>query len=365
MQLLFVYLQDTRRGLSAAKRDVAELWQLVESMGDAQVMDIIMQKGEEFAATYIGPGKVREIAEYLKKTPIDVIVFNGQLTPGQKFNLTKRFWDTNPNIIVWDRVDLILAIFTKHAHTKEALLQIELARMRHMGPAIFGMGKVLSRQGGGVGTRGIGETNTELMKRHWRREIKRVTDALEKITLQRTRQIDRRRQLGLTSVSLVGYTNAGKTSLFNALTHKKKYVRNELFATLDSAVGEVFVQELNRPVIVSDTIGFIQNLPPQLIDAFKSTLLESVNADVVLHVIDAADPQMEQKIRVVEDILRQLEIPEEKVLHVYNKMDIAADKTRSRLSHMDRTFLISTKTGEGVDDLLPSCLSKRENENAV
>lgn len=358
-KILFVILADPKAGKYQTERDITELWNLVQSMGDAVVMDLIMQKGEEFAATYIGRGKAQEIAEYLKTNPIDIIILNGQLKPGQKFNLTKMYWDVNSKIIVWDRVDLILAIFSRHAHTTEAKLQIDLARMQHMGPSIFGMGMILSRQGGGVGTRGIGETNTELMKRHWKREIKRVTEALDKLKETRNRQIERRKQMGMTTISLVGYTNAGKTSLFNLLTNKKNFIGDKLFATLDSTVGEIYSQELGREVIISDTIGFIQNLPPSLIDAFASTLLESVNADIVLHVIDASDPDMPEKINTVTDILKQLEIKEDKIVLVYNKIDAVTDREKIKPSADSLglpNIFVSTKTRESVDELLPSVL---------
>lgn len=358
-KVLFVLLVNPKLGKSEVERDITELWNLTQSMGGAEVMDIIVQKGSEFAATFIGPGKADEIAEYLKTNPIDIVILNGQLNPGQKFNLMKLFWDTNPSIAVWDRVDLILAIFSRHAHTTEATLQIELARMRHMGPSIFGMGMILSRQGGGIGTRGIGETNTERMKRHWKREIKRVTDALKKITQTRQRQIDNRRNLGLHTISIVGYTNAGKTSLFNLLTHKKNLVEDALFATLDSTVGEIFMPQLGRKVIISDTIGFIQNLPPNLIDAFKSTLLESVNADTVLHVIDVSDPAMGEKINVVTEILDHLNIPDDKVILVYNKTDAAPDLNKEKVSRESQPYphvYVSTKTGEGIDTLMTTML---------
>ena len=171
--ILFVYLSLPRVNREIMEHDVTELWQLVKTLGNAQVIDLIEQKGKEFNATYIGPGKAEEIGEYLKEHEIDVIILNGQLKPSQKFNLLQMYWEIRPNIQIWDRIDLILAIFSRHARTTEAKLQIELAKMDSMGPRIFGMGMVLSRQGGGIGTRGIGETNTELMKRHWKQAIKK------------------------------------------------------------------------------------------------------------------------------------------------------------------------------------------------
>ena len=271
--ILFVCLADAKLAQSEIEKNITELWNLASALGNATVVDIILQKGVPQRPLYIGPGKAQEVEDYIKTHSVDVIVVDGILTPNQKFNLTKMYWDINPNIEVWDRVDLILSIFSRHARTTEAKLQIEMARMRHMGPSIYGMGMILSRQAGGIGTRGLGETNTELMKRHWKREMKRVTEELGKLKGFRERQIEHRRNAGLSTVSLVGYTNAGKTSLFNALTHKKNLVENALFATLDSAVGEIYIQELGKSVVISDTIGFIKDLPPELIEAFTSTLL--------------------------------------------------------------------------------------------
>jgi GTPase len=361
LSILFVYLAHNRMTRVDMELDITELWHLVETLRDARVVDLIHQKGEEFKETYIGPGKVNEVNEYLKINPVDVIVLNGQLKPSQKFTLMKMFWEARPNIIIWDRVDLILAIFSRHARTTEAKLQIELARMHSMGPRIYGMGMVLSRQGGGIGTRGVGETNTELMKRHWKREIKRAEDGLAKSAASRKSQMDHRKKLGLQTISIVGYTNAGKTSLFNQLTHKKHLVENALFATLDSTVGEIFMPSLGKKVLISDTIGFIANLPPTLIEAFKSTLMESVHADVILHVIDVSDPLMMEKMSVVNDIMDQLEILESKEVWVFNKIDAAVNLDKQKLSELAGLtphVFISAKTMEGIETLTTSLLPK-------
>lgn len=335
--------------------DITELWQLVETLGNAIVLDLITQKGEMTRGTYIGSGKVDEILLYLQTHKVDTIILNGQLSPNQKFNLTKYFWEVNKNIHIWDRIDLILAIFSKHAKTTEAILQIELARMRHMGPRIYGMGMELSRQGGGIGTRGLGETNTELMQRHWKREIKKVKDQLDKIKETRTKQIENRKNLGIKTISLVGYTNAGKTSLFNALTHKKNLVENALFATLDSTVGEVYVQQLKTKVVVSDTIGFIANLPPDLIEAFTSTLMESVHADKILHIIDASDPLVSIKMQVVAKLLDDLHVSPEIEILVFNKNDLIDDTTKEKLIELAKNtpfIFTSAKTKENLETLL-------------
>ena len=343
------------------KHDVTELWQLVKTLGNAQVIDLIEQKGKEFDATYIGPGKADEIGEYLKTHEIDIIILNGQLKPSQKFNLLQMYWQIRPNIQIWDRIDLILTIFSRHAKTTEAKLQIDLAKMDSMGPRIFGMGMILSRQGGGIGTRGIGETNTELMKRHWKQAIKKVHDELDKSVASRERQMDHRKNLGLQTISIVGYTNAGKTSLFNILTHKKHVVENALFATLDSTVGEIYMQSLQKKVLISDTIGFIANLPPSLIEAFKSTLMESVHADIILHIIDASDPLMMEKVRVVDEILEQLGIAKEKIVLVFNKTDLDTSVNTKKLARlaMDVPHVyVSTKTKEGIETLVSELLPK-------
>lgn len=354
IRILLVYLARPKISRSEMEQDVTELWQLTDTLGNATITDIITQHGSITPASYIGTGKVEDVAAYLATHPTDIVLLNGHVKPSQKFLLTKSFWEINKQIIVWDRVDLILAIFSKHAKTTEANLQIELARMHNMGPRIFGMGMELSRQGGGIGTRGLGETNTELMERHWKREIKKVKDALQKITKTRTTQMDHRKHLGIRTVSIVGYTNAGKTSLFNVLTHKKHLVENALFATLDSTVGEVYIPSLGSKIVVTDTIGFISNLPPSLIDAFTSTLLESVHADVVLHVIDATDPDMTEKIRVVNEILNTLRIPEQKEVLVFNKADELDETGRNKITTMyaDSPYvLVSAKTHEGIDEL--------------
>jgi GTPase len=361
LKILFVFLADSRNDPQTLENDMTELYYLVSALGNAVIIDLIVQKGSPFENTYIGPGKAQEVGQYLTINDIDVILVNGNLSPNQKFNLTKLYWGINPKIQVWDRIDLILAIFINHAFTKEAKLQIDLARMEHMGPRIFGMGMILSRQGGGIGTRGIGETNTELMKRHWRRETKRVKDELDKLVNNRKKQIEHRRSIGLKTISLVGYTNAGKTTLFNILTHKHNLVENALFATLDSTVGEIFLPSVGKRIIISDTIGFIKNLPPKLIDTFKSTLLESINADLILLVVDVSEPEFAEKINVVMDILDNLKIPQSKICLIFNKIDqmkfLDKQKIINHYQPNDCVF-ISTVTKAGISELINNIFPK-------
>src|SRR3989344_3151781 len=206
--------QDKEKTLS----DFEETQSLVRTYGGRVFAAVSQNSSRGDHETYIGHGKAQEISEELNDNAIDVVVINGNLKPGQLFALQNFFDEKRPGIHVWDRIDLILEIFAKHASTAEAKLQIKIAAMRHMGPRIYGMGMVLSQQAGGIGTRGIGETNTELMQRHWRNEMGKVKKQLAKIQKNRSQQLDRRKRDGLSAISIVGYTNAGKTTLFNELT---------------------------------------------------------------------------------------------------------------------------------------------------
>ncbi len=339
-----------------AEKNLSEVISLVDTYGGATIVRVIQRKAHPDPSTYIGSGKSQEVAEIVKNEDIDIVVVNSIVNPSQLFNLQKIFWAHNNAIQVWDRVDLILHIFNKHAHTAEAKLQIELASMRHMGPRMYGLGgTLLSRQGGGIGTRGIGETNVERMKRHWRKEMKEVKDKLEKVTRNRERQLENRRREGFKTVSIVGYTNAGKSTLFNLLTRKEKLAADVLFATLDSAVGKLYTKGAYTDILISDTIGFIQNLPPQLIDAFKSTLMESIHADVLLHVIDIADPKMHEKIATVEQILTGLGLDQKSKVYVFNKIDevnsFDIEAITKRYGEFHPQF-VSAQNKDGVEELI-------------
>lgn len=353
LRVLPVHVIPPRGDKEIVIKNGEELEFLIATLGGKIVDRIIQRLDRPDLRTYVGRGKVGEIIQMMRKTPVDVVVLNAMAKPGQVFNLKTELQKEKEDIEVWDRVDLILNIFEKHAGTSEAKLQIQLARMRYMGPRIYGMGYVMSRQGGGIGTLGVGETNTELMKRHWRSEMKTVTDKLKKLTKERERQLERRIEQGFKTVSIVGYTNAGKTSLFNILTGKKNLAENTLFATLNSSVGKIYLQEIGQEILLSDTIGFIRNLPPRLIDAFKSTLLESIHADILLHVIDASDPEMDHKIGIVSKILTDIGRVPEGIVYVFNKIDLAnVDKKELSKKYSDHSpQFVSAKTGIGIEEI--------------
>lgn len=343
-----------------ATKNLKELKSLVSTYHGVDIVDIIQHRTRPDKATFIGSGKVGELVDIIKIQKIDIVILNAIVNPSILFNLTQYLWNDNPNIQIWDRVDLILNIFDKHAHTAEAKLQIELTRMIHMGPRIYGLGeKYFSRQGGGgTNTKGQGETNIEVMKRHFRTQIRLKKEELNHLSLQHQKQIERRKFNNIPSVSIVGYTNAGKTSLFNYLTKRKKIVEDALFVTLDSVTGKLFLPTLKKEVTISDTIGFIKDLPTSLIDSFKSTLLESINADIILHVIDIKDPEMDQKINVVNNILRELNVRTKKIIYVFNKIDAFEGNGEELLKKINKTYAahspiyISVTTDYGINKLL-------------
>jgi GTP-binding protein HflX len=332
-----------------------ELESLVATFGATVSHRIVQHRLLPNQSTYFGSGKLVEIKEYVKAEKIDIVIINDIVDAGQLFRFEKELWTVNPAIIVWDRADLILHIFEKHATTIEAKLQIELAKLRHMGPRIYGLGGTFfSRQAGGIGSRGAGESNIEIMKRHIKTHARKIQDKLDAIKQQKKKVIDRRSKSGAITVSLVGYTNSGKTTIFNRLTGRDKKAADKLFVTLDTTVGKMVRQGIEKNILITDTIGFIKDLPPQLLESFKTTLMETIYADVILHVVDGSDPHMYEKIEIVEKIIADLSIPFKKVQLIVNKVDRLTEEQKDKLQKLfpDRMPLfVSAKTGEGIENL--------------
>lgn len=347
---------------ATAERRLTELDALTKTYGGIVVVKLLQKRAIPNYQTYIGPGKIDELIETAKQEKCELIIVNNLLKPKQMFTLGEIL--RKQNLRVWDRVDLILKIFDKHAKTSEAKLQIKLAALRHMGPRIFGMGMELMQQAGGIGGRGgQGETNTEIMKRHLAAQEEHAKKELAKLAVGRQGHRVRRDRLGLKTVSIVGYTNAGKSSLLNALTRKGAYVANQLFATLDTRIGKLWIandtpnedgRAAGQEVLLSDTIGFIQDLPPQLIQAFCSTLDETIDADLILHVIDVSDPHRDAKIQEVEAILDDLGVHDTPKIYAFNKTDClkrVPEKTLSKTYKEFTPVFVSAAKKTGLESL--------------
>lgn len=333
---------------------MSEAESLIGTYGGLVLLKTIQKKLTPNYRTFIGPGKLEDLILDAKLLGANILIINNELKPGQVWNISEILRKEETEMLVWDRIDLILKIFQKHASTKEAQLEIALASLKHMGPRIFGMGMELSRQGGGIGSVGIGETNTEIMKRHLKEQERKIVKDLEECKKGRKLQRDARHRKGFITGGIVGYTNAGKSSLLNTLTKKGAYVADKLFATLDTRIAKIYLPQTQTEILLSDTIGFIQDLPPTLINSFQSTLEETIHADFLLHVIDSSDPKIEEKILVVEEILEKILKEKKKMIYVFNKMDrLGLDQVaelKIRFAHLSPIF-ISSKSGEGLEDL--------------
>lgn len=340
--------------INEQKKNFWEEERLLNFLG-YQVIEKYFQHRIKFnSSTYIGSGKIDQIIKNAFEEKPDLIYLNEVLNPSIIFRVEQRFWQINPQISVWDRVDLILNVFERHAFSTEAKLQIELARLKHLGPRLYGLGKQMSQQFGAIGVRaGFGETVLEKMKRYIKERIYFLEKKLKEIERKRKTQIDKRKEKKLPTVSLVGYTNAGKTTLFNLLTQKNKIADNRPFTTLDTVVGRV--KGVNFPLIISDTIGFIDNLPPFLIDAFKTTLMETINADLIFHVVDFSDKNWKKKLNAVMEILRILKIDFNRVIILFNKIDeltSSFDFENIKEKYRGKIFFISAKKNKGIIDLI-------------
>ncbi|GFH41210.1 GTPase HflX [Lactococcus insecticola] len=331
------------------EESMRELESLAKTAG-AVVADVFTQKKETLDGKYlIGLGKLEEIKANVDAWEIDTVIFNEKLTPRQNVNL-----ETFLGVKVIDRMQLILDIFALRARSHVGMLQVELAQLKYLMPRLSGSkGLELSRQAGGIGARGAGESQLETDRRHIRHRIEIIESALKKA--EKTQENSRQKRLnsGIFKIGLIGYTNAGKSSIFNALTQKMQYEQDELFATLDATTKDFSLKD-EFTVTLTDTVGFIQDLPTELVQAFKSTLQESKDVDLLLHVIDASNPAHELHERVVEDIMKELDMADIPVLVVYNKLDAAVDFLPTILPSVQ----LSIKSETGAQTLRQTIIEK-------
>ncbi|AGA85282.1 GTPase HflX [Pseudomonas sp. SCT] len=300
----------------AAREDPQEFQELARSAGAETVGFVNVSRHQPSAKFLIGSGKVEELHDLVKDGEVELVIFNHTLTPSQERNLERAL-----ECRVLDRTGLILDIFAQRARTHEGKLQVELAQLEHMSTRLVRGWTHLERQKGGIGLRGPGETQLETDRRLLRVRIRQIKQRLEKVRGQREQARRGRRRADIPSVSLVGYTNAGKSTLFNALTESDVYAANQLFATLDPTLRRLELDDVG-PVVLADTVGFIRHLPHKLVESFRATLEESSNADLLLHVIDAHEPERDQQIEQVLAVLGEIGANELPMLEVYNKVDL-------------------------------------------
>ncbi len=334
------------RGEVDGETDLAELAALTDTAGSDPVERILVRRDRPSAATYVGPGQLRELVARARHLDVDVVVFDNELSPAQQRNLQAAF-----ECDVVDRVAVILDIFAQHAHTKEGMIQVELAQHRYRLPRLRGRGTELSRLGAGIGTRGPGETKLETDRRRILQRIAKLERELRDAARARATQGRARRRSGLPTVAIVGYTNAGKSTLFNRLTGADVLVEDRLFATVASTIRRLDLRD-GFEVLVSDTVGFVRKLPHELVESFRSTLEEVADADLLLHVVDAADPRAEGQIEAVRRVLAEIGAADNPELLVLNKVDAAEAAALGRLANLyPEAVAISAATGKGLDDL--------------
>ncbi len=328
---------------TATDETLEELEALLETAGGFCTAKVLQNRHTPDSHSFIGEGKAQEVRMLVEATESTMVVFDNELSPGHI-----RALEDIMGVTVLDRSALILDIFAQRAKTREGRLQVELAQYKYLLPRLSGMGKSLSRQGGGIGTRGPGETKLESDRRHIRERISRLEHELEQVRQVRGVQRERRMKNFVPVVAIVGYTNAGKSTLLNQLTGAGIPANNRLFDTLDTTSRQLTVSD-NLDVILSDTVGFIAKLPHHLVDAFRATLEELEYADLLLHVIDSADPNRQEHIEVVDSLIAKLAKPGTKVLRCYNKAELVSP---ADIPLGEDVVRISAKTGGGMENLL-------------
>jgi GTP-binding protein HflX len=345
-----------------AEESLAEFRELVASAGGVVAAEIMQRRDRPDAATLIGSGKVEEIAGVVASTGADLVLFDHDLTPTQLRNLEAAL-----PCRVLDRTQLILDIFARHARTSEGQLQVELAQLEYLLPRLTGKGKAMSQLGGGIGTRGPGETKLETDRRGIQRRIDKLKVDLEAVRRVRKQQRQRRESVPVPTVALVGYTNAGKSTLFNQLTGAAVLQSPKMFATLDPKLRAIELPSRRR-VLLSDTVGFIRNLPHTLVTSFRATLEEVAQAEVLLHVRDAASTYGEEQKSQVENVLDELDCLTKPRVEVLNKIDLLGEHEREGLLERSKAgaeVAVSARTGEGMEALLKAIDSALHSDPVI
>jgi GTP-binding protein HflX len=338
-----------------AERSLDELAGLAEAAGAEVVLKVLQERPKPDPSTFLGSGKVAALGASCSEVDATLVVFDNELTPAQLRQIEEQ---VGRKII--DRTQLILDIFARRARTREGKLQVELAQLKYLLPRLVGAGAALSRLGGGIGTRGPGETKLETDRRRIRARIHAISADIERVRQRRAQLRERRHKASVPTVALVGYTNAGKTTLFNVLTRADAEASNALFVTLDPLIRQVRLPD-NRELLVSDTVGFIDRLPHALVAAFRATLEEVADAELVLHVIDAAAPDRDRRMAAVRQVLEEVGAIDVPLVEVYNKCDqLSADERRRLREAEPGALYISALTREGVDELIDTVASRLE-----
>ena len=347
--VLLIGVRISKEGRGGIEESLNELTRLTETAGGVVLDKTIQELKEVNPAYFIGKGKVEEVKDIISQRNVDIVVFDNDLTPAQQQNLETEF-----GVRILDRTGLILDIFAQRARSKEGKLQVELAQLNYLLPRLVGKGTSLSRLGGGIGTRGPGETKLEVDRRKARDRISKIKKDLEKVRRVRTLHQKRREDISCPYISIIGYTNAGKSTLLNRLSDAGVLAEDRLFATLDPTIRKIRLQN-GQDVLISDTVGFLNKLPHQLIAAFKATFEEVNESDILCHVIDASHPRIDDHIQSVNSVLTELGVSKKPIIHLLNKVDKVANsheilKYRQRV--LDNCIPISAVTGSGIDDFL-------------
>ena len=331
-------------GLYNAQVSMDELEELARTAGAVVAAKIIQKRDKPDSATYVGSGRLEEIKSFTEANDVDLLIFDGELTPSQQRNI-----EDETDIRVIDRTTLILDIFAARARSNEGKIQVELAQLKYSLPRLGGKGAEMSRLGGGIGTRGPGESKLESDRRHIHRRIQSLQEELVQIAKRRENLRARREKDGIETVAIVGYTNAGKSTLMNTLTNAGVLAENKLFATLDPTSRALTLPD-GRTVMLIDTVGLVRRLPHQLVDAFRSTLEEAANATVILNLCDASDECCTEHLNVTMNLLAALGCADKPIISVLNKCDLCGGSFV--LPAQGEFVMISAKTGEGLGNLL-------------